>query len=200
MSAIADIAPLVSMVETEERVPIVPKTEYASNELIKADTTTSNPEALMAAANEITPEGPKTSVELSISPTSAAVMQSLFYKEMMVKLGEEDNSSTTESTYESVHDEDCSCQEQDTSSEMGEIGFGNPSSANNEEIIKSFDLSDFVETDSKDNTSDKEDELSDEQGDADAEDMPKKDVILNILSQFDPLAVDQVCCKLMTFQ
>jgi hypothetical protein len=100
----------------------------------------------------------------------------------------EDN--TSNDSFESTltnHDGDCSCQE--TSESDHDV-----SPVNNEEGFKSFDLSDFVaddEADSKE-ASNKQDQFSDDL-EAEDEDLPKNEVILNILSQLDPQAVNQVC-------
>jgi hypothetical protein len=189
MSSQADYTPLDSKVETaEEKDSNLPEVEDAS-EVTKADIIC-DPGAL-AAENENTPEVVTkiSAVEQNISPASAAIMQSLFYKEMMVKPDEDDNSSND--SYESSIsnlDPTCSCQEQETSESEHDVS----SLVNNEEGFKSFDLSDFVaeeEADSKD-ASDMQDQFSDGQ---EAEDLPKEDVILNILIQLDPEAVKQVC-------
>jgi hypothetical protein len=189
MSAQTEFAALASMVETADERDSNLSEHQGVSEVSKADIICV-PEA-MAAQNENTPEvvNKIPAVDQNISPASAAIMQSLFYKEMMVKpIDVEDNSSND--SFESTltnHDQDCSCRESSESDhDVSPL-------VNNEEGFKSFDLSDFVaddEANSKDAT-EKQDESSDDQ-DAE-EDLPKEAVILNILSQLDPQAVNQVC-------
>jgi len=95
------------------------------------------------AENENTPELPTTTKAspsgVSISPTSAAVMQSLFYKEMVVKRDVVEDASSLDSE-ESVKD-CCSCgHTSDTESGVDSL----VATPVNQRLFKSFDLSDLA--------------------------------------------------------
>lgn len=188
MATVAEVAEALDFKEeSEENSSEIPEVVETAK-LLEASTTCDI--LALAAENEVTPEVTKTAtVEQNISPASAAVMQSLFYKEMMAKTNTEDDSSSTTDSVETTHDEDCSCQDID-STEV-ESGVENSPQINNVKAFKSFDLSDFVdedETTSKDATC-MENDFNEEQGD---EDLPKEEVIMNILRDLDPQDVEQV--------